>query len=196
MKKLPTLVLLGAALVMSSSTHASWVSVTPTSSPLSLAGANGPITVTYGVTPVAQSAATIFFSNTQNADTPNQTLAGIETVVEGLFFNNVTGIAADQVDNAGGGSSASFTNTQTYNYLAVHAGQHEFVFGFASDILAGSTFSITTSGQAAGISNFRSYYDPNSSGIPGVPVPAAVWLFGSGLVGLIGFGRRKPQIAA
>ena len=28
-----------------------------------------------------------------------------------------------------------------------------------------------------------------------VPVPAAVWLFGSGLVGLIGFGRRKMAAA-
>lgn len=27
--------------------------------------------------------------------------------------------------------------------------------------------------------------------IPGVPIPAAVWLFGSGLLGLIGIGRRK-----
>ena len=30
---------------------------------------------------------------------------------------------------------------------------------------------------------------------PTVPVPAAVWLFGSGLVGLIGFGRRKMAAA-
>ena len=27
--------------------------------------------------------------------------------------------------------------------------------------------------------------------IPAVPVPAAVWLFGSGLIGLIGFARKK-----
>ncbi len=30
-------------------------------------------------------------------------------------------------------------------------------------------------------------------GAPAVPVPAAVWLFGSGLVGLIGFARRKKK---
>ncbi|WKJ91320.1 hypothetical protein QZJ86_04100 [Methylomonas montana] len=29
-----------------------------------------------------------------------------------------------------------------------------------------------------------------------VPVPGAVWLFGSAIAGLIGFGRRKPQLAA
>ena len=29
-----------------------------------------------------------------------------------------------------------------------------------------------------------------------VPVPAAVWLFGTALIGLIGFGKRKSRIAA
>lgn len=28
-------------------------------------------------------------------------------------------------------------------------------------------------------------------GVPGVPVPAAVWLFGSGLLGLVGIARRR-----
>jgi hypothetical protein len=34
------------------------------------------------------------------------------------------------------------------------------------------------------------------TGVSAVPVPAAVWLFGTALVGLIGFGKRKPRIAA
>jgi hypothetical protein len=29
-----------------------------------------------------------------------------------------------------------------------------------------------------------------------VPVPAAVWMFGSGLIGLIGFGRKRANLAA
>ena len=32
--------------------------------------------------------------------------------------------------------------------------------------------------------------DP-SGGIPPVPVPAAVWLFGTALIGLFGFGKRR-----
>jgi hypothetical protein len=30
--------------------------------------------------------------------------------------------------------------------------------------------------------------------VPQVPVPGAVWLFGSSLVGLFGFMRRKSQL--
>ena len=32
--------------------------------------------------------------------------------------------------------------------------------------------------------------------VPAVPVPAAVWLFGTALIGLMGFGKRKARIAA
>jgi hypothetical protein len=40
--------------------------------------------------------------------------------------------------------------------------------------------------------------DPNYTlkVISAVPVPAAVWLFGTALIGLIGFGKRKARIAA
>jgi len=32
--------------------------------------------------------------------------------------------------------------------------------------------------------------------LPPVPAPAAVWLFGTALIGLVGFGKRKARIAA
>ena len=32
--------------------------------------------------------------------------------------------------------------------------------------------------------------------LPAVPVPAAIWLFGSALIGLVGFGKRKSWIVA
>ncbi len=37
--------------------------------------------------------------------------------------------------------------------------------------------------------NFKTYYDDNLASA--VPVPAAAWLFGSGLIGLVGIARRK-----
>jgi hypothetical protein len=33
-----------------------------------------------------------------------------------------------------------------------------------------------------------------SGDVSAVPVPAALWLFGSGLLGLVGFGRRRASI--
>ena len=42
-----------------------------------------------------------------------------------------------------------------------------------------------TTGSVAGIDNYRTTSP--------VPVPAAVWLFGSGLIGLIGIARRKKS---
>ena len=35
-----------------------------------------------------------------------------------------------------------------------------------------------------------------SSAVPAVPLPAAVWLFGTALIGLVGFGKRKARVAA
>jgi len=37
---------------------------------------------------------------------------------------------------------------------------------------------------------------PTAVSVPAIPVPAAVWLFGTALIGLVGFGRRKSRIAA
>ena len=34
-----------------------------------------------------------------------------------------------------------------------------------------------------------------TAAIPAVPVPAAVWLFGTALIGLVGFSKRKARIA-
>jgi hypothetical protein len=43
--------------------------------------------------------------------------------------------------------------------------------------------------------NFNASLDPGADigDIPAIPVPAAVWLFGSGLLGLVGVARRKKS---
>jgi len=71
------------------------------------------------------------------------------------------------------------------------------------DIAAGDTFTIyaelkalTFGGYADAFSTLDMTFDDISNlaalgPMPAVPVPAAVWLFGSGLLGLIGIARRK-----
>lgn len=49
----------------------------------------------------------------------------------------------------------------------------------------------------AAFSNAEWMVDPNTgtvSYVSAVPVPAAVWLFGSGLLGLVGISRRRKQV--
>lgn len=54
-------------------------------------------------------------------------------------------------------------------------------------------------GELSAFEGVRGYFDIGSGNsmhvvsVSSVPVPAAVWLFGSGLVGLIGFARRKTR---
>lgn len=162
--------------------------------PFQLSGANGDtLSITYsGVS----NASRIWFSKNANGNT-SQDSAELETLIEdSSLFNGNIDFAQDN-DNAGGGNSASFTNTSLFSILAVHFGKHELIFDFGKQIALGTTFNITTAGQAAGLSNFRAYLDPNATGVPpaAVPVPTAAWLFGSGLVGLISVNRRKSQLA-
>lgn len=66
----------------------------------------------------------------------------------------------------------------------------------------GDTAAGAEAALAAGLVDGKAYFNIHTSLYPGgeirgflapVPVPAAVWLFGSGLVALIGFARRKKQ---
>jgi len=48
----------------------------------------------------------------------------------------------------------------------------------------------------AGVNTFGLGIDNVNVNVSAVPVPAAVWLFGSGLAGLIGASRKKKQALA
>lgn len=68
--------------------------------------------------------------------------------------------------------------------------------GVSDDFVAG-----TTQREAEAVMTGENYYDTDSSSSHGValvrtsvvPVPAAVWLFGSGLIGFVGLARRKKS---
>lgn len=88
-------------------------------------------------------------------------------------------------------TSGSFSSNVAFNYLAIHFGGSELFFYWDNAI---NSFSISDfkdvteceDGRGGGISNFRAYRD----GLSEVPLPAAGWLFGSALIGLMGLRRK------
>jgi hypothetical protein len=60
-------------------------------------------------------------------------------------------------------------------------------FGIAHAGITHATLTINGNSDYVFIDNFT----VNSANVSAVPVPAAVWLFGSGLVGLLGFNRKR-----
>ena len=72
----------------------------------------------------------------------------------------------------------------TTNTLRFNGFEDEFFLGFNNTGLTAENFDVDANEPLLLI---------NPSNIAPVPVPAAVWLFGSGLIGLAGFMRRKKD---
>ena len=98
--------------------------------------------------------------------------------------NSITGETYTSLakTDRGGVSSAMFTSSA--EYILIKIGQGPDV-GIIRNLSAGNKFTFTATGQGAGFSHSSEF-----GRIPAVPVPAAVWLFGTALIGFIGISRR------
>lgn len=105
----------------------------------------------------------------------------------------------DTLDNGNG--TWTFTNTTSADTLDLDD-PGAFAFGFTAD--NGATWSAEAASWTELSADFWSIeyaFDPgvvrtaylavNNVSLAPVPVPAAVWLFGTGLLGLVGIARRK-----
>ena len=83
------------------------------------------------------------------------------------------------------GTFVNFANFSDINGTIIDGAFVDVINGFGNDMgslaITGSINSFAIGGQELWIDNVEFF----------VPVPAAVWLFGSGLIGLIGFAKRK-----
>jgi hypothetical protein len=64
----------------------------------------------------------------------------------------------------------------------------------ATDATRAWRFNFADGTQSTGLKNIDRYAWAVHSGDVSVPVPPAIWLFGSGLLGLVGIARRKKAI--
>jgi hypothetical protein len=127
-----------------------------------------------------------------------------QTTLDGLTFANTGGEVANSID------------ATTNAHMAGGDGSYDILFDYLNNTFnAGESSVYTITGVGLTASDFNIYGEPGpGAGNPGpflsvarfqstgfdgngsdwvgaVPVPAAVWLFGSGLLGLIGIARRK-----
>jgi len=83
--------------------------------------------------------------------------------------------------------------------IAFKASDDSFVYIEYADISGPNFISISDvgasfNGQDAAFGYFEGKWVNNSYSPTIVPIPAAVWLFGSGLLGLVGVARRRKAI--
>jgi len=127
--------------------------------------------------------------------------------------NALTDAGSTVASNSVGPLSIDFTDSSIFNFSLTFssAGEQETIelydntntlfasvlspnangfFGLTSDVAI--DYVIIRNGIFPGGGNDRFFID-NLSADAVVPVPAAVWLFGSGLIGLIGIARRKKS---
>jgi hypothetical protein len=139
-----------------------------------------------------------------------------QTLLASVTFNAGTGSALEGPSMNNGAGRFRFEDISTLSLIANTqyviggtAGSDLFYFASNSVSLASILAGFPTSGNERvsdagtgfaypnrGPHNRRGYYGPNFlySTPSAIPVPAAVWLFGTALFGLVGFGKRKKAV--
>lgn len=106
--------------------------------------------------------------------------------------NNATGSTADNCNENPHGTwglqhTGPFTNFVTGRYWT---GQHDTRVGYESAFDLDANFGQMGTGNTAGAKFVWAVID-GDVGVSAVPVPGALWLLGSGLIGLVAVSRRR-----
>ena len=127
-------------------------------------------------------------STVASSDIGAQDADNIKTII-GTNLAGTNLALVKQLDSLSGLSGA-WTFASSVNWVALHYDNKEAFWFFQSGITA---FGMNFIEGNQDISNLRAYsggsseFDP----LPPVPLPAAAWLFGSALLGLVAVARRR-----
>ncbi len=123
-----------------------------------------------------------------------------DTVTVSFDLNNTAaagGVAFIELFSELGGGGTSKSEILLANGAGTN-GWESFMFTavLGDDVSGGISLQLKAAcGPVPGCTS-EAYFDNVSVTVEAVPVPAAVWLFGSGLLGLVGVARRKKAQAA
>jgi hypothetical protein len=128
-------------------------------------------------------------------------LNGMLAQLNGTLAGGVGSMDSTQVDGLWGQSNQAYTAATNWfgagpvNDNAIGSSAHFYLLttsaggnsNFLARVYKGVDFTLSADGTLTSAAG---------PGVPQVPVPAAVWLLGSALVGLTGIRRRKVEVAA
>ena len=103
-----------------------------------------------------------------------------------LFYNELGGVAGSSILASSDSDIALFINIQSYMYWSSYELPHA---------VDDASYFATLDGSQGGDNKYKYKYAwaVHDGDIGAVPIPATVWLFGSGLLVFVGVARRKVQ---
>lgn len=125
----------------------------------------------------------LLFSNNAAPITADLTSAGTSFTAVGGFFGDIDSAGSPTTMTLIGSSGVLDTRTLTTADMGAGIASNFFGWTVTGDTIRTLTHNLN--GSFEGIDDFR------YGGTSEVPVPAAIWLFSSGLLGLIGIAKRK-----
>ena len=102
-----------------------------------------------------------------------------------MFYRNLGGTFGQPITDSGDPDLALFPNLLPIYTSGPYWSGTEF------DSLRGWLFNFDVGASSVALKNNAFTWAVHAGDVSAVPIPAAMWLFGSGLLGLVGIARRK-----